>query len=110
MATKFNFGMIRPSTILRIAEDGIGSAGTGIKNFVHRTKNEMAARQRAKLQLAVEQAERDMANMSSAQRKQFQREQREINARAAQLVAERKTPRYYKRREGIASRKAPRTK
>ncbi len=102
---KFNLGMIRPSTILRIAEDGIGSAGAGIKGFVHRTKNEMAARQRAKLQLAVEQAERDMANMSSAQRKQFQREQREINARAAQLVAERKTPRYYKRRKALDARR-----
>lgn len=89
---------MRISTILRVIEDTTITAASAVarrtKQAAHATSVEYNARMLARAQAKVAQSQREWRNMSAAQRQAAARDEAVIQARAAQLIAERNEPRY----------------
>lgn len=85
--------MFRPSTILRVAENtitnGFGHLNHGRKVFAHAYRVEYAARTIAVQQRALAKLDAKLNGMSAAELRQFKRDQREVVARACDLLAAR---------------------
>lgn len=90
--------MIRISTIARIIEDAAISTASNVarrtKSAVHATSIEYQARMMARAQTAVAKQQIAWRNMSKDERAEASRDTNTIQARAAELIAERKQPRY----------------
>ncbi len=81
----------RPSTLLRAAEDIVVDGTTHIarstKNFGRRVRNEYQARSYAKSVRAMREADEQFEAMSIPERAQHVRDQAEILARSAEILA-----------------------
>lgn len=90
--------MIRISTLLRVAEDATISVASNVarrtKNAVHATSIEYQARMLARAQAAIVKEQRLYRGVSSDERAAAAKDIAAIQARAADLIAERKEPRY----------------
>lgn len=79
----------RPSTLFRLAEDGVVSVGRGVarstSRFVHKVDIEMQARQLARGRRNVERQAARLKSMSAAQRAQLDADTAEIIKRANEL-------------------------
>lgn len=106
MKNHFKLAHFRPSTLMRVAEDGVIAGAKGVarsassvaqraKGVVHSTKLEYRARQQAAYMAAAHEAVAEFAAMSSEQREQLRRDEAAINARAAELLRIRQGTRYY---------------
>ena len=87
--------MIRISTLARLAEDAVISGASNVarraKRVVRSTKDEMAARRLAQYKLDVERADAELAGMTKKQRAALLKEQAQINARADEIIAKRRS-------------------
>lgn len=79
----------RVSTLVRVVEDGVVGGAKGIargaKRFKRAVKVEMSARQLAAMRAAVERADAQYAALSTAERRQFDKDVAAIQCRAEEL-------------------------
>lgn len=80
----------RPSTLLRLAEDGVMSVGSRAKHLVRSTKREYQARMYAKATEAVQRADAEFEAMTPNQRRDATADQAAILARSAEILRERR--------------------
>lgn len=111
----------RPSTLVRLAEDGVAGTGKLIaaapkavvrsaKRVARSTKVEYQARLIARAQEAVAVEAATLRNMTPDVRAKFAADQAAIFARAEELRLERVNGTYYARREKAAAKVARRAK
>ena len=93
---KMDFDLIRPSTIMRLAEDtiigGVKMAGRGLKATGHKAKRvkhnigiEYTARTLARMQRRIERDSTRLESMTHAEIKQIEKDQQQILKRVEQL-------------------------
>lgn len=89
---------MRISTLIRFTEDTVISAASNVarraKAAAHATSIEYNARMLARAQAAVVREQVAYRNMSSEERKAAARDTNAIQARAAELIAQRAEPHY----------------
>lgn len=95
-----NLNYIRPSTLARVVEDAVlgtlGYVNNLRRTFVHAYSTEYSARKAYQFAREVQQADEAEASMTAAQRKVFERDLAEVNARVEELLAKNAAKRAYK--------------
>ena len=99
---------VRPSTLIRVAEDGVVNLAQGAKRKVRSAKNKVSveynARMIDKLQRRVEADMSAIAEMTVEQRREVEKQQAAVFARANELRAKREAKEHpHASREGSSA-------